>query len=613
MNSLTTFDSTKEALLDILRGISAGKTQLPDFQRGWVWDDEHIRSLLASISLSYPIGAVMMLQSGNADVKFKPRLVEGVSLVSVPEPERLILDGQQRLTSLYQALTAEVPVSTRDSRRNNIQRWYYLDIGKALDPLADREEAIVGLPVDRKLRNFRGEVIADYSTTELECRHGLFPLPLVFDTVGLTTWQMMYLQVEPGNIQQRLIQWNELVQGVIQRFQQYQVPVIFLRKETPKEAVCQVFEKVNTGGVSLTVFELLTATYAADDYNLRDDWSARDRQLQQYKVLGRTGSDDFLQAITLLSTRAHRLQAITEGVEPERAPGVACKRKDILRLTLADYRTWSGPAALGFEAAARLIQSQRIYSADDVPYRTQLTPLAAIIAVLGTRADSDSVRAKLARWYWCGVFGELYGSAVETRFARDLQEVPTWINGGAEPDTVSEANFLRSRLISLRTRNSAAYKGLYALLLRDGGLDFRTGEAIDLQMYFDDRIDIHHIFPQDWCKTRGIDPRRSDSVINKTAISARTNRVIGGNAPSAYLTRIESIAGISEDRMDEILQSHVIVPSALRADDFDAFFGAREQALLNRIEKAMGKPIAQETVPLVDAERTEYEDEQEIA
>jgi len=613
LNSLTTFDSTKEALLDILRGISAGKTQLPDFQRGWVWDDEHIRSLLASISLSYPIGAVMMLQSGNADVKFKPRLVEGVSLVSVPEPERLILDGQQRLTSLYQALTAEVPVSTRDSRRNNIQRWYYLDIGKALDPLADREEAIVGLPVDRKLRNFRGEVIADYSTTELECRHGLFPLPLVFDTVGLTTWQMMYLQVEPGNIQQRLIQWNELVQGVIQRFQQYQVPVIFLRKETPKEAVCQVFEKVNTGGVSLTVFELLTATYAADDYNLRDDWSARDRQLQQYKVLGRTGSDDFLQAITLLSTRAHRLQAITEGVEPERAPGVACKRKDILRLTLADYRTWSGPAALGFEAAARLIQSQRIYSADDVPYRTQLTPLAAIIAVLGTRADSDSVRAKLARWYWCGVFGELYGSAVETRFARDLQEVPTWINGGAEPDTVSEANFLRSRLISLRTRNSAAYKGLYALLLRDGGLDFRTGEAIDLQMYFDDRIDIHHIFPQDWCKTRGIDPRRSDSVINKTAISARTNRVIGGNAPSAYLTRIESIAGISEDRMDEILQSHVIVPSALRADDFDAFFGAREQALLNRIEKAMGKPIAQETVPLVDAERTEYEDEQEIA
>ena len=104
MSAITTFDSTKESLLDLLRSIREGKTQLPDFQRGWVWDDEHIRSLLASISLSYPIGAVMMLQAGNPDVRFKPRLVEGVMLANPLEPERLILDGQQRLTSLFQSL-----------------------------------------------------------------------------------------------------------------------------------------------------------------------------------------------------------------------------------------------------------------------------------------------------------------------------------------------------------------------------------------------------------------------------------------------------------------------------------------------------------------------------
>ena len=270
MQTITTFDSTKEALIDMLQSIKSAKTQLPDFQRGWIWDDEHIRSLLASISLSYPIGAVMMLQTGNAEVRFKPRLIEGLTMDNPPEPERLILDGQQRLTSLFQSLLAGHVVTTRDFRGRTIHRWYYLDIKKALDSNGDREEAIVSLSEDRKIRNFRGEIISDYSTHEAECKAEMFPLPLVFDAVGLTSWQMKYLNAEPANLQDRLVRWNELMQTIIQRFQQYQIPLILLRKEVPKEAVCQVFEKVNTGGVSLTVFELLTATYAADNFNLRD-------------------------------------------------------------------------------------------------------------------------------------------------------------------------------------------------------------------------------------------------------------------------------------------------------------------------------------------------------
>src|SRR5437773_11044464 len=104
MDQAGSFDSTKTLLQDLLKDARDGKLQLPDFQRGWVWDDEHIRSLLASVSLSYPIGAVMMLQTGNVDVRFKPRTVEGVVLALSMEPEQLILDGQQRLTSLFQAL-----------------------------------------------------------------------------------------------------------------------------------------------------------------------------------------------------------------------------------------------------------------------------------------------------------------------------------------------------------------------------------------------------------------------------------------------------------------------------------------------------------------------------
>lgn len=597
MSALTTFDSTKEALSDMLKSIKDGTTQLPDFQRGWVWDDQHIRSLLASVSLSYPIGAVMMLQTGNPDVRFKPRPVEGISLATPCEPDRLILDGQQRLTSLFLALYANQPVQTRDVRGNNIRRWYYIDTDKALAVNGDREEAIIAVPEDLRVRNFRNEVTADYSTREKECAAGLFPLSLVFDITGLFGWQAEYFKAGSAN-QER---WNRLFQEIIQPFQQYQMPLILLRKETPKEAVCQVFEKVNTGGVSLTAFELLTATYAADNYNLRDDWAEREKRLRQRKVLQSLENTDFLQTVTLLAPYARK------ALNPDVA--VTCKRRDVLRLTLKDYCTWAEPATQGYEKAAKFLHAHKFFAARDLPYRTQLVPIAAILAVLGDKADNDGVHHRIARWYWCGVFGELYGSATETRFAKDFPEVLSWIDGGPEPDTLNDANFAPARLSSLRTRNSAAYKGIYALLLRDGVQDFRSGIPTDQQMYFDERIDIHHIFPKDFCVSNGIPPGDCDSVVNKTPLSARTNRTIGGNAPSIYLERLQKSAEIPPERMDTILRSHLIEPDAIRSDDFDAFFATRQNALLDRIEKAMGKPVARDAVLPIAEEPAEYQED----
>lgn len=124
-------------------------------------------------------------------------------------------------------------------------------------------------------------------------------------------------------------------------------------------------------------------------------------------------------------------------------------------------------ATRGFEDAARFVHSQKIYAARDLPYRAQLVPLAAVFAMHGENAESDSVRRKLAQWFWCGIFGELYGSATETRFAKDLPELLRWLDDGNLPDTVSDANFAPARLLGLRARNSAPYKGLYASLLRD--------------------------------------------------------------------------------------------------------------------------------------------------
>jgi uncharacterized protein with ParB-like and HNH nuclease domain len=111
-----TFDSTKRSLPDVLSDITSGKFQLPDFQRGWIWDDNHVRSLLASVARSFPIGAVMLLETGG-DVRFQIRPIEHVTFEkTIPEAKSLILDGQQRLTTLTQVLKIDRPVKTRNSK-----------------------------------------------------------------------------------------------------------------------------------------------------------------------------------------------------------------------------------------------------------------------------------------------------------------------------------------------------------------------------------------------------------------------------------------------------------------------------------------------------------------
>ena len=280
----------------------------------------------------------------------------------------------------------------------------------------------------------------------------------------------------------------------------------------------------------------------------------------------------------------------------------------MLGLKREEYEKWAAPLVEGFETAARFLHSQTIYEQRFLPYGSQLIPLAAILTILGPDWEPQRAKEKLAQWYWCGVLGELYGSTTDTRFSRDLPEVLGWIGEtGPEPRTVYDAQFASSRLLTLRTRRSAAYKGLYALLLREGACDWRTGEQATIQNYFDESIDIHHVFPQKWCKDEknGIEPARCDSIVNKTPLTARTNRIIGADAPSKYLPRL-SEAFTNRYTLDGHIQSHMIDPEHLRADDFDRFFNARRSAFLRTIESVMGKPISDD-IEEIDETPAEYE------
>lgn len=603
---METFDSKKTSLYEILKNIHEGKIQLPDFQRRWVWDDNRIKGILASVAKSFPIGAVMLLETGNNSIRFKTKVVEGAPESNGVKPELLILDGQQRLTSLYQSIISNRVVKTRNSKGYEIKRWYYIDMQKALDPATDLEEAIFSINENKIItKNIGRDIVLDLSSRELEYENLMYPVWMVDE---YSDWRRGFNR-HWNHSSDKSELWDEFEELIINSFNHYMLPVIEMKKTNPKEAVCQVFEKVNTGGVSLSVFELLTASFASDDFDLKEDWAKIESKFKPYKVLSKTSEIDFIQALTLFSTYRKKVGLESSG-EKDNLPAVSAKRKEMLNLEIKDYIKYRDQITEGFIKTSKILNENHIFNSRDVPYLNQLVPMAAIITQLDKNIENVGNKNKLMQWYWCGVFGELYGSANETRYALDIVQVVEWIlNNGEVPKTIFDANFIPSRLNTLRTRNSAAYKGIYAILMDDNTRDWLSGTKIDFSTYFSESIDIHHIFPVAWCEKNTIPRDDYNSIINKTPLSGRTNRIVSGDAPSKYLDRLKNNVGVSDEEFLDILKSHVVNPDYLYQDDFYAFFNDRKERILQKMEIAMGKVIVREYEALEEGEYLSEEDE----
>lgn len=596
------FDSTKEELKEILKQADTGKLQLPDFQRSYVWGDEDVRSLLASVAKGFPVGALLTLSTGGA-VKFKPRTIEGAP-DSAQEPDELLLDGQQRITSLYQATFSKLPVKTKTDKDVEVERYYYFDIKKAVVAGANVEEAIVGVPADRKLKEDFGKTVKlDISSQELEFENDMFPINQTFDNRDwFYGWRDHWK--EKGRDVTELE--KDFYKGVVEKLDRYKMPLIKLDKDNSREAICLVFEKVNVGGKKLDAFELVTAVYAAEGYDLREDWGGHTKSKpkgRQARIIGNphsrdvlreVASTDVLQACTLLHTLENRTKSFAEGKTGKDLPQVTCRRDALLALPLSAYQKNVDAVELGFVEAGKFLNENKIIWHRDVPYPPQLVALAATFASLGKDAQNAAAKEKLARWFWTISLGEQYGSSTESKLARDVPDLIEWVKNGTLPRSVGETIFQQDRLKTLRLRLSAAYKAIHALLMRHGCRDFISGKPTDIMTFFDEKIDIHHVFPKAWCIKQGIKPGIFNSIINKTPLSKKTNILISGDAPSVYLKRIEEKHKISSVQLDDILKSHLIDPTLLRADDFEAHFKQRSDALAGLVGSAMGKAVLTE-------------------
>lgn len=577
--------SSEKQLSEILQNISEGLIQLPEFQRDWVWDDNHIKQIIISLCNNFPVGAVMFLETGGP-TKFKSRFFSGINTQEEKEPQYLVLDGQQRLTSILNALYLRKEVTTKNLQNKTIKRFYYLNINELCSNSIDWDNVVISVDEDKQIKKDFGKYIElDLSSQEKEIKQKFFPTNIIFDEMSFSEWRQNYQNYYLNNEKNKIIDnlnLFSLLESLRKNIYAYRIPVISLTKDTPKEAVCQVFENVNTGGVALNVFELLTAIYAADDFNLREDWEIRKNKIT--KKIKNISSSDFLMAVTLYTNYLSH--------EKNKGLAVSCKRKDILNLKQKDYENNAEKIEKAFIQIDRFLKSICIFKDRDIPYQSQLIPLATVYALLSDKTHNEMVLEKIKRWYWCGVLGEMYGGAVESRFSLDVLGLMTWIeNSGDEPDTVKRAFFDPDRMESLQTRNSAAYKGIMALILKEGAKDFISADPMTLDYYVDGSVDIHHIFPKDYCLSNkiGLENNRWNSVVNKTPVSAKTNRMIGGKAPSIYLKKLEE--ELDKTKLKANLSSHMISIEDIYNDNFDNYYNLRKKALIGLIAKAIGKEI----------------------
>lgn len=548
-------DTNPRALKELLGEIHSRTSVLPDFQRDFVWEPGATQELIVSIANAYPAGSILRVRDTRR--VFACREFEGAPALNGTPHTFLVLDGQQRLTSLYQAFYGVG------------EHRYFLDLSKLLAGM-DFEEAIFHLRAQtryvRKLQEF------DYQATERV-------LPLSVLKGGAGQFGGWTRKVARRLKDQERIALEDALDAIEERWiktiDDYHFPVVTLSDQVEPDALCTIFETLNRTGVKLSVFELLTARFWPHGINLRQLW---DQALADHPVVGAFEVDPYymLQAIALAGRQAP-----------------SCKRGDVLNLEAVDINTWWPKVAAAMRLALDIVRDDcRVVLPKWLPYQTMIAPMAASLARAGMPAGAiaGAQREKLKRWFWCAALGQAYESTPNTQSAKDVASLVEWLNGGAEPDTVSEFRFDPKALRDITPRQRAVYRAVICLILANGARDFHSQAVITGKLIEAEGIDDHHLFPANFLKKKkDIDSaRRRDCVLNRTLIDRTTNQMISDRAPSDYLAEIRHTPGFP---FKAVLDSHCLpsgADSPFWNDDYEDFLEWRQQRLWREIQKSTG-------------------------
>jgi hypothetical protein len=589
----------KRKVVGLVEQAHEGKICLPNFQRDFVWTREEVADLVRSIVRRYFIGSLLLLRCDPALPPFAPLFLRGSKPeYQEPKPELLILDGQQRLSSLIYALTAP-NLSLKDSSQ---RRWFFLDLDILLeDP--DSDEIVF----DRAKRELRGldSRETQYAQHILPCTELLRPQLFYSWRDGFEDWLRAH---DSSLLDAYRANWRDPWTEAVANFQSFEVPLVELPRveESDTEAigrVCAIFEKLNSTGVELSVYDLLTARLYRSGIKLHDLWDEACRTHSRLRAWSRGSADQHKFGVLVLRTLA-----LLRGLDP--------KPRILIDLSPDNFEADWRRAAAAIERALELIthvgpDGFGVFNEKWLPGFGLVPVLAALRAELETHKLAEKPRSDLRRWYWCNVFMERYSSAVESKSRKDYAEMTAhWFDGAPEPAVLAEArDWIGApgyRIRGSASYASAVYSGVFCLLALRGARDWRRREAIQLQELQD-----HHIFPQAYLKRHGLNKRADlNTIANRTLISDETNGKIKDKAPAIYLHDPEVFpSGPSES----LLRPHFIDDSILTlmeqatetltgdeaADLYDRFVRAREQAIIAEIRDVCGIEVVDVGIPAV--------------
>jgi len=482
----------KRKVVGLVEQAHEGKICLPNFQRDFVWTREEVADLVRSIVRGYFIGSLLLLRCDPANPPFAPVFLRGAEpAYREARPELLVLDGQQRLSSLIYALTAP-DLSLKDSSQ---RRWFFVNLDVLLSE-PDSDDVVF----DRAKRELRG-----LDTAEVQYEQRMLPCTVLMSQQAFYRWRDGYedwLRTNhPNQVDPYRSDWRDGWTSAATAFQTFEAPLVELPlvDDTDSEAigrVCAIFEKLNSTGVDLSVYDLLTARLYRSGIRLHDLWAEACKSHHRLRAWSNGKADEHKFGVLVLRTLA-----LLRGLDP--------KPRILIDLSPVDFEKDWRRAARAMERALRLItlvgpDGFGVFAEKWLPGFGLVPILAALRAEIEDRCLGGTEREDLRRWYWCNVFMERYSSAVESKSRKDYLEMTRhWFEGGPEPEVFHDArNIIGApgfRVRSSASYASAVYSGLFCLLALRNARDWRRGEDIRLQELQD-----HHIFPQAYLKRHKI-------------------------------------------------------------------------------------------------------------
>ncbi|MET4783396.1 DUF262 domain-containing protein [Glaciihabitans sp. UYNi722] len=508
----------------VLEQVQSGQLRIPAFQRGFVWDADRVAYLMDSIHKGYPFGALILWRTKeqlNAERDLGP--------FTLPDredefPVDYVLDGQQRLTSIFGVFQSEIAAN---EGHDTTWTTVYYDFDAEKDLQESQFYALLPDQVDL-------------------ARH--FPVGKFFDVAG---YRAATQHLTPERLEE-----IDHVQAI---FKEAAIPVQLIETDD-RAKVAIVFERVNRLGVELDIFQLLSAWTWSEEFDLQDKFADLAEDLKPFGFAA-VGEDSNL----LLRC----CSAIIGG---------DASSSGLLALNGAEVRDRFDEITSGIKGAVDFLRSNlHVEKLENLPYPTLIVPLAVYFAAKDSKtvSVSEAQRAEMVRWFWRACFSRRFSAGVLRNLNRDVGEAKKLRAsnklGLAEILwSIDKEFFIDNRF----TVSSVATKTFILLLVQSNPLSFVSGSRVSLGevLRHYNRKEFHHLNPQKFLKGQDRDSADINRLANFAIISAADNKALGGVAPSRYRPKMPA------SKSGNILDS-ALCPPSLFNDDYDTFIEERSVLL----------------------------------